>query len=82
MVFFVCRGSNPVRIAAPPELAGMTLESRLVSYDWDNQFHNFQEATMKGSFKPLCRTAQSTILPVSHIFSLVITGLIKNQDII
>ncbi|KAJ8916282.1 hypothetical protein NQ315_016423 [Exocentrus adspersus] len=56
-------GSNPVRIAAPPELAGMTLESRLVSYDWDNQFHSFQEATMRGSFKPLCWTAQSTLLP-------------------
>ncbi|KAJ8932321.1 hypothetical protein NQ314_014758, partial [Rhamnusium bicolor] len=56
-------GSNPVRIAAPPELAGMTLESRLVSYDWDNQFQSFQEATMKGSFKPLCWTAQSTLLP-------------------
>nr|XP_022919190.1 MOXD1 homolog 2 [Onthophagus taurus]XP_022919191.1 MOXD1 homolog 2 [Onthophagus taurus] len=56
-------GSNPVRIAAPPELAGMTLESRLVSYDWDNHFHNFQEATMKGSFKPICRTAQSKLLP-------------------
>ncbi|CAH2006845.1 unnamed protein product, partial [Acanthoscelides obtectus] len=56
-------GSNPVRIAAPPELAGMTLESRLVSYDWDNQFHAFQEATLKGSFKPLCWTAQATLLP-------------------
>lgn len=60
-----CRGSNPVRISAPPELAGMTLESRLVSYDWDNQFQSFQEATMKGSFKPLCWTSQSTLLPVS-----------------
>ncbi|KAF2903719.1 hypothetical protein ILUMI_02456 [Ignelater luminosus] len=56
-------GSNPVRISAPPELAGMTLESRLVSYDWENQFQSFQEATKKGSFKPLCWTAQSTLLP-------------------
>ncbi|XP_044751599.1 MOXD1 homolog 2 [Coccinella septempunctata] len=56
-------GSNPVRIAAPPELAGMTLESRLVSYDWDNQFQAFQDATVRGSFIPLCRTAQSTLLP-------------------
>ncbi|VEN48374.1 unnamed protein product, partial [Callosobruchus maculatus] len=56
-------GSNPVRIAAPPELAGMTLESRLVSYDWDNQFDSFQEATIKGSFKPLCWSSQSTLLP-------------------
>lgn len=43
----------------------MTLESRLVSYDWDNQFQSFQDATMKGSFKPLCWTAQSTLIPVS-----------------
>ncbi|XP_023029153.2 DBH like monooxygenase olf413 [Leptinotarsa decemlineata] len=56
-------GSNPIRITAPPELAGMTLESRLVSYDWDRQFQVFQDATMKGSFKPICWTAQSTILP-------------------
>ncbi|XP_056635826.1 MOXD1 homolog 2 [Diorhabda sublineata] len=56
-------GSNPVRITAPPELAGMTLENRLVSYDWDNQFQSFQDATTKGSFKPLCWTWQSTLLP-------------------
>ncbi|XP_060519167.1 MOXD1 homolog 2-like, partial [Cylas formicarius] len=56
-------GSNPVRIAAPPELAGMTLESRLVSYDWDNQFNSFQEATMRGSFKPICWTSQLSLLP-------------------
>lgn len=66
-----CSGSNPVRIAAPPELAGMTLESRLVSYDWDNQFHSFQEATTKGSFKPLCWTTQSTLLPVSYRFIII-----------
>lgn len=71
MVIFYYSGSNPVRIAAPPELAGMTLESRLVSYDWDNQFHSFQEATMKGSFKPLCWTTQSTLLPVSYRFGLI-----------
>ncbi|XP_050302143.1 MOXD1 homolog 2 [Anthonomus grandis grandis] len=56
-------GSNPVRIASPPELAGMSLESRLVSYDWDNQFESFQEATMMGSFKPICWTSQLTLLP-------------------
>ncbi|KAF5282737.1 hypothetical protein FQR65_LT02734 [Abscondita terminalis] len=60
-------GSNPVRISAPPELAGMTLESRLVSYDWENQFQSFQEATKKGSFKPLCWTAQSTLLPGTDV---------------
>ncbi|KAB0798512.1 hypothetical protein PPYR_09505 [Photinus pyralis] len=60
-------GSNPVRISAPPELAGMTLESRLVSYDWENQFQSFQEATKRGSFKPLCWTTQSTLLPGTDI---------------
>ncbi|XP_030746402.1 MOXD1 homolog 2 [Sitophilus oryzae] len=62
-------GSNPVRIAAPPELAGMTLESRLVSYDWDNQFQSFQEATMRGSFKPICWTSQLMLLPGTDIES-------------
>ncbi|GLV45506.1 olf413 [Carabus blaptoides fortunei] len=56
-------GSNPVKISAPPDLAGMTLEERLVTYDWENQFHSFQEATRKGSFRPLCWTAQSSQLP-------------------
>nr|CAI5864751.1 unnamed protein product [Callosobruchus analis] len=37
--------------------------SPLVSYDWDNQFDSFQEATLKGSFKPLCWSSQSTLLP-------------------
>lgn len=71
---FFSSGSNPVRIAAPPELAGMTLESRLVSYDWDNQFQSFQEATMRGSFKPICWTSQLTLLPVSF-FLFLIKGL-------
>lgn len=53
-----------MKISAPPELAGMTLEERLVTYDWENQFHSFQEATRKGSFRPLCWTAHSTLLPV------------------
>lgn len=64
-MLFTYSGSNPVKISAPPELAGMTLEDRLVSYDWENQFYSFQEATRRGSFRPLCWTAQSTLLPVS-----------------
>ncbi|XP_021710974.1 MOXD1 homolog 2 [Aedes aegypti] len=47
-------GSNPVEISSPPELAGMTLEKRLISYDWANQFENFQYVTRLGSFKPMC----------------------------
>ncbi|XP_050098172.1 MOXD1 homolog 2-like [Anopheles aquasalis] len=56
-------GTNPVVIASPAELAGMTLERRLTSYDWENQFESFQDATRKGSFKPLCWTPTNTMLP-------------------
>ncbi|XP_069692739.1 MOXD1 homolog 2-like [Periplaneta americana] len=56
-------GSSPVRIKSPPELADMTLESRLVTYDWENHFRSFQEATHKGSFKPLCWMKKPTLLP-------------------
>lgn len=64
--FLFYSGSNPIRIARPPELAGMTLESRLVSYDWENQLDSFQEATRRGSFKPLCWTSKPSLLPVSN----------------
>ncbi|XP_020297995.1 MOXD1 homolog 2 [Pseudomyrmex gracilis] len=46
--------SSPVRIQEPQKLAGMTLEDRLVSYDWQSNFESFQEATRSGTFKPLC----------------------------
>ncbi|XP_023701917.1 MOXD1 homolog 2 [Cryptotermes secundus] len=55
--------SSPVTIKSPPELADMTLESRLVTYDWENHFRSFQEATRKGSFKPLCWMKKPTLLP-------------------
>ena len=42
----------------------MTLENRLVTYDWENHFKSFQDATRKGSFKPLCWMKKSTLLPV------------------
>lgn len=65
-LFFVfCSDSNPVLISSPPELAGMTLEARLISYDWENQFGEFQEATRKGSFKPICWGAKNHVVPVS-----------------
>ncbi|XP_053685794.1 MOXD1 homolog 2-like [Sabethes cyaneus] len=56
-------GTNPVVIASPPELAGMTLEKRLTSYDWANQFESFQYVTRRGSFKPLCWTPNNSMLP-------------------
>lgn len=55
-------------IVSPPELAGMTLESRLVSYDWDNQFDVFQKVTRNGSFRPICTDAKNNLVPVSTIF--------------
>lgn len=59
-------GSNPVRIGSPSELAGMTLETRLISYDWENNFKSFQYVTRKGSFKPLCWSAKNQPLPGSE----------------
>ncbi|XP_050094650.1 MOXD1 homolog 2-like [Anopheles aquasalis] len=56
-------GSNPVRIASPPELSGMTLETRLISYDWRNNFRSFQYVTRRGSFKPLCWSARNQPMP-------------------
>uniref|UniRef100_A0AAG5DFT0 DOMON domain-containing protein n=1 Tax=Anopheles atroparvus TaxID=41427 RepID=A0AAG5DFT0_ANOAO len=58
-------GTNPVVIASPAELAGMTLERRLTSYDWENQFESFQDVTRQGSFKPLCWTPTNTMMPGS-----------------
>lgn len=60
----MCRNSNPVLIASPPDLAGMTLEARLLSYDWDNQFNKFQEATLRGTFKSICRGAHNEVVSV------------------
>jgi hypothetical protein len=62
---FMTRGSSPVRIKSPPELADMTLENRLVTYDWENHFKSFQDATRKGSFKPLFQMKTSSFLLVS-----------------
>lgn len=58
-------GSNPVQIASPPELEGMSLETRLTSYDWDTNFETFQRVTQKGSFKSMCLNAKGAELPVS-----------------
>ncbi|XP_037935684.1 MOXD1 homolog 2-like [Teleopsis dalmanni] len=75
--------SNPVVISLPPELAGMTLENRLLSYDWENQFDRFQEATLSGSFKPICWGARNEIVPMSDQligYSLNITKRFKERN--
>ncbi|XP_039963293.1 MOXD1 homolog 2 [Bactrocera tryoni] len=75
--------SNPVLISSPPELAGMTLEARLISYDWQNQFDEFQEATRSGSFKPLCWGAKNHVIPGSEYlegYSINITKTFKQHQ--
>jgi hypothetical protein len=55
-----------VKIKSPLEIANTTLENRLLSYDWKNNFQHFQQATHAGSFKPLCwHSANPTPLNVS-----------------
>lgn len=54
-------GSSPVKIQEPQNLAGMTLEERLVTYNWKTNFQSFQDATRGGTFKPLCSTSQGAL---------------------
>lgn len=39
----------------------MTLEDRLLSYDWKTGFQSFQEVTRGGTFKPLCWTIDGAL---------------------
>lgn len=57
--------SQPVLISAPPALAGMTLESRLLSYDWARQFDAFQRVTRTGGFQAVCTDARHKTVTVS-----------------
>ena len=61
------RGVTPVVIEAPAELAGMSLEARLTTYDWEKSFKSFQEATHLGTFKPLCSSSKGELLPGTDI---------------
>lgn len=63
--FLLNRDSNPVLILKPAELAGMSLENRLTSYDWQSQFDVFQRVTRNGSFRPICLDAKNNMLAVS-----------------
>lgn len=75
-------GSNPVLIASPPELAGMTLESRLISYDWENQFDVFQKVTRNGSLRPICFDAKNNVLQVSNIIWITNIFLIYSMKFV
>ncbi|XP_003701320.2 DBH like monooxygenase olf413 [Megachile rotundata] len=53
--------SSPVLILKPAELTGMTLEDRLVSYNWKSDFQRFLDATRGGTFKALCWTSKGVL---------------------
>ncbi|XP_063980293.1 MOXD1 homolog 2 [Diachasmimorpha longicaudata] len=61
------QGATPVIIEAPAELAGMTLEERLMRYNWETSFQSFQEATHRGTFKPLCWNRKGELLPNTDV---------------
>ncbi|KAF2361340.1 Copper type II ascorbate-dependent monooxygenase C-terminal [Trinorchestia longiramus] len=55
--------SDIIKIRKPLELAGKTLEWRLVNYDWEFQFENFQRTTHTGTFNPMCHSRGHSLLP-------------------
>ncbi|XP_032687202.1 MOXD1 homolog 2 isoform X2 [Odontomachus brunneus] len=55
------QGSSPVMIEEPKQLAGLTLEERLLGYDWVTNFQSFQEVTRSGTFKPLCGSGKGAL---------------------
>ncbi|KAK2584480.1 hypothetical protein KPH14_006855 [Odynerus spinipes] len=57
----VIQDSTSVKIEEPKSLAGMTLEDRLLSYDWDTGFQSFLETTREGTFMPLCWTSKGML---------------------
>lgn len=57
--------SNPIKIRRPVELAGKTLEWRLMNYDWKNHFQYFQHTTHTGTYNPMCWNRGKSIIPVS-----------------
>ncbi|XP_071534713.1 DBH-like monooxygenase protein 1 [Panulirus ornatus] len=55
--------SDPIKIRRPIELAGKTLEWRLMNYDWKNQFDYFQRTTHTGTFNPTCWRRGQSLIP-------------------
>ena len=70
-IWYKWRGSDPVRIKSPPELADQTVEERLITFDWDKNFHSFQETTRRGAFRPLCWVKTQALIDVSNPSSLI-----------
>lgn len=58
--------SQPVLITSPQSLSGMSLEDRLLSYNWKEQFDSFQRVMRSGSFRAVCLDAQNNAMPVSR----------------
>ncbi|XP_033223528.1 MOXD1 homolog 2 [Belonocnema kinseyi] len=54
--------ADSVQIVEPRDLQGMTLEERLLSYDWQTKFQSFLDATRRGTFKPLCSNSKGVAL--------------------
>lgn len=46
----------------------MSLETRLISYDWENEFDAFQKVTKSGTFRVICADAKRIDVPVSLVF--------------
>ena len=59
-----------MRIKSPPELADQTVEERLITFDWDKNFHTFQEATRRGAYRPLCWGKTQALIDVIYYSSL------------
>ncbi|XP_069156757.1 DBH-like monooxygenase protein 1 [Procambarus clarkii] len=55
--------SDPIKIRRPIELAGKSLEWRLMNYDWKNQFDYFQQTTHSGTFNPICWRRGESLIP-------------------
>ncbi|XP_076162693.1 DBH like monooxygenase olf413 [Ptiloglossa arizonensis] len=73
-------GSSPVAIQEPQPLSGMTLEERLLSYDWDTNFQSFQKATRGGTFKPLCSTSKGPLTDTDTLEVLYPTILTPYEE--
>jgi hypothetical protein len=58
-------GPNPLVIASPPELANMTIEDRLATFDWETGFTAFKEAMQSGEFKPYCWSSKFKAVQVN-----------------
>lgn len=70
--------SQPVLIASPAALAGQTLESRLLSYNWAEHFDSFQRITLGGSFQAICADARHKTVAVSKSGIL----MLSNQSVV